>query len=180
MSLQQKVQAVWRSKIRYQVKECSVLCMGRCKPLDSLNAILSYAAQLSGANPVSLFTLRSEWQMAASCIPQLLSNHHGGWQHPPDQSFGSPHLHLEARNHWWLWHFLFIDMARNVFSILSSPSLPTISSGCCYFLSLQLSLLLSELYQLTYLFKLMEGILLLTHTLHPGWTRGQERPKQMH
>ena len=56
-----------------------------------------------------------ERQMAASCIPQLLSNHHGGWQHPQNQSFGSPRLHLEARNHWWLWCFLFIDMARNIF-----------------------------------------------------------------
>ena len=26
-----------------------------------------------------------ERQMAASCFPQLLSNHHGGWQHPLDQ-----------------------------------------------------------------------------------------------
>ena len=42
------------SKIRYQVKEVSILCMGRCKPLGSLN---SYASQLSGVNPVSLFTL---------------------------------------------------------------------------------------------------------------------------
>ena len=35
---------------RYQVKEFSVLlCMGRCKPLGSLNSFLSYAPQLSGA-----------------------------------------------------------------------------------------------------------------------------------
>ena len=25
------------------------------------------------------------------------------------------HSHLVARNHWWLWHFLFIDMARDIF-----------------------------------------------------------------
>jgi len=57
--------------------------MGRCKPLDSLNSIVSYAAQLSGANPVSLFTLRSgRWLLLA--FPQFLSNHHGGWQHPLD------------------------------------------------------------------------------------------------
>ena len=67
---------------------------------------------------------------------------------------------------------------QEYWSGVPSPS-PAISSGCCYFLSLQLSLLLSELYQLTYLFKLMEGILLLTHTLHPGRTGGQEGPKQM-
>ena len=59
-------------------------------------------------------------------------------------------------------------------SFLSSPSLPTISSVCCYFLSLQGSLLLSELYQFIYIFKLMEGNLVLTHTLYSGGTRGQE------
>ena len=32
-----------------------------------------------------------------------------------DPSFGSPHSHLEARSHWWLWHFLFINMARDIF-----------------------------------------------------------------
>ena len=50
-----------------------------------------------------------------SCIPQLLSNHRRSWQHPLDRSLGSPHSHLEARNHWWLWHFLFTDMAGAIF-----------------------------------------------------------------
>ena len=55
--------------------------MQRCKPLDSLNSILSYAYQLSGANPVPLFTLRNgRWLLLA--FSQLLSNHHGEWQHP--------------------------------------------------------------------------------------------------
>ena len=44
-SLQQREQAVWTSKIRYQVKEFSLLCMGRCKPLGLLNSFLSYALQ---------------------------------------------------------------------------------------------------------------------------------------
>ena len=56
--------------------------MGRCKPLGSRNSFLSYVSQLSGANPVSLFTLRSgpggRWLLLA--LPQLLSNHHGVWQ----------------------------------------------------------------------------------------------------
>ena len=34
--------AVRTSKIRYQVKEISILCMGRCKPLGSLNSFLSW------------------------------------------------------------------------------------------------------------------------------------------
>ena len=42
-------------KTRYQVKEFSVLpCIGRCKPLSSLNSFLSYATQFWGPNPVYL------------------------------------------------------------------------------------------------------------------------------
>ena len=70
-SLQQRKQADWTSKIRYQVKECSILCIGGGKPLVSQNSFLSCAPQLSGVNPVSLFTL-------FLAFPQLLSNHHGG------------------------------------------------------------------------------------------------------
>ena len=35
----------------------------------------------------------------------------GSW----NLSLGSPHSHLEARNRWWLWHFLLINMAGDVF-----------------------------------------------------------------
>ena len=84
-------QAVWTSKMRYQVKEFSILCRGRCKALDSLNSFLSYAPQFSRASTISLLIL-----LLAS--PQLLSNHHGEWQHPLDRSFGSPHSHLETSN----------------------------------------------------------------------------------
>ena len=59
-------------------------------------------------------------------------------------------------------------------SILSSPYLHTICLGCCYFFSLQGSLLLSELYQFIYVFRLMEGKLVLTHTLYSDGTRGQK------
>ena len=37
----------------------------------SVNSFLSYALELSGANPVSLFTL-------LLVLPQILSSHHGG------------------------------------------------------------------------------------------------------
>ena len=67
-----------------------------------------------GPNPVSSFTLRSgRWLLLA--FPQLLSNHRGGWQHLLDHSFGRLCLHLEARNCWWLWLFLFTDMAGDIF-----------------------------------------------------------------
>ena len=53
-------------------------------------------------------------------LPQLLSNHRGGrWQHPLDCSLGSSYSHLEGRNHWWLWHFLFINMAGDI--LISHP-----------------------------------------------------------
>ena len=75
-------------KIRYQVKEFIFrLHMETCKPLGSLNSLLSYAPQLSGANLISWFTL-------LLTFPQLLSNHHGEWQHPLDRCFGSPHSYL--------------------------------------------------------------------------------------
>ena len=114
ITLQQREQAVWTSKIRCQVKQFCILCMERCKPLGPLNSLLSYATQLSGTKFCFLVHLK-EWQMAASCNPQLLSNHCGGWQHLLDHSLGSPHSHLETRNRWWLWHFLFIDMAGDIF-----------------------------------------------------------------
>ena len=55
-----------------------------------------------------LFTL-----LLAFC--QLLSKNWGGWWHLLDHSFQRPHWHLEARNCCWLWHFLLIKMAGDIF-----------------------------------------------------------------
>ena len=106
-SLQQREQEVWISKIRYQVKECSILCMGRCKPLGSLTSFLSYATQLS--RPV-LF----------HCSPWFL--------HSPRSSaisVGAGGISwvavMRALIHIWRpeiaddWHFLFLDMAGDIF-----------------------------------------------------------------
>ena len=70
---------------------------------------------MSGASPVPLLIL-------LLAFPQLLSNHHGGWEYPLDCSFGRPHSHLEARNCWWLCHFVFINVAGDIFisHVLSS------------------------------------------------------------
>ena len=71
--------------------------MRRSKPLYSLNSFLSYAHQLSGANPVSLFTL-----LLAFC--QLLSNWGGGTRGGgPTTSTGShrSQLVLGALIHLW-------------------------------------------------------------------------------
>ena len=70
LPLQQREQAVWISKIRCQVTEFSILCVGRCEPLGSLIAFLSYAPQLSGTHLVSSLTLHL-------ASPQLLSNDPG-------------------------------------------------------------------------------------------------------
>ena len=54
---------------------------------------------------------------SASCIPPApqQSAITWGWQHPLDYSLGSLHSFLKARNRWWLWHFLFINMAGDIF-----------------------------------------------------------------
>ena len=93
---------------RHQIKEFSILHSARCKSLGSLNSFFSCAPQLSGANPVSLFTLL----LAFPPVPQQSP---WRWQHLYDDSFGSPHSHLEAKNHWWLWYFLSINMAADIF-----------------------------------------------------------------
>ena len=51
----------------------------------------------------------------ASCIPSAPQQSPWGVTASLDRSFGSPHSHLEARNYWWLWHFLFINMAGDIF-----------------------------------------------------------------
>ena len=90
-SLPQREQEVWTSKIKYLKN------LAFCVWEDySFHMQLSYQGR-----PVSFFTL-------VLAFPQLLSNQRGGWQHRLDCGLGSPHSHLEARNHWWLWHFLLI------------------------------------------------------------------------
>ena len=95
-NLQQREQAVWTSKIRYQIKQFSIGCVGRFKPPGSLNSLFSYVPHLSGPNPFSLFTLSSgscaRWLLLV--FSQLLSNHHGRWKHLLDWALG-------ARIHIW-------------------------------------------------------------------------------
>ena len=81
--------------------------MGRCKPLDSLNSSLSYTPRLSGASPISFFTV-----LLASPNSSAITVGDGSihWI-----SLGSPYSHLEARNHWWFWYFLFIDTTGDGF-----------------------------------------------------------------
>ena len=67
-----------------------ILYMRRCKPLGSLNSFLSYAPHLSGANPVSLFSLLLAFSQVLLLLAflQLLSNLCGVGQHPLDEVLG--------------------------------------------------------------------------------------------
>ena len=49
-----------KSKDQISGKELSILRRGGCKPLGSLNSLLSYAPRLSGVKLISLFTLRRD------------------------------------------------------------------------------------------------------------------------
>ena len=60
-----------KPNVRYQVKEFSILCMGRCKLLGSLNSFLSYSPQLWGqsyfiASCIPSAPQQSPWGLAAS------------------------------------------------------------------------------------------------------------------
>ena len=90
--MQQREQTVRTSKIRYQVKEFSILSMGRCKPLGSLNSFLSRISAIWGQ---SCFLVH-----IAACIPpapQPSPSGGGGVVAASAgsfRSFGSPQSHL--------------------------------------------------------------------------------------
>ena len=92
-------------KIRYQVKEFS-LCIWVDERLWA-HWIHSFHIHLSYLGPILVHL--------ASCIPSASQQSPWGVTASLDRSFGSPHSHLEARNYWWLWHFLFINMAGDIF-----------------------------------------------------------------
>ena len=104
--------------------------------LSSLNQFLSCASQLSGAKSCFLFHLKEwqTWQMAVSVISwksSAVTLGDGGifWI-----SFWSPYSHLEARNHWWLWHSLFIDLTGDIFisqvCIVKAMVFPVVMNRC--------------------------------------------------
>ena len=114
--MQQREQSVWTSKIKYQVKEFSILYMGRCRPLAS--RIHSFHMHLCYLGPI-LFPGSPygvvDVEKAASCLPLAAQQSPWRVEASANPSLGSPHSHLEARNRWWLWHFLLIDMAGDIF-----------------------------------------------------------------
>ena len=79
--------------------------MVRCKPLCSLNSFLSYAPQLSGVSPVHL----------ASCIPPAPQQTTVGGSIPWITVLGAL-IHIWMPEiQWWLWHFLLISTAGDIF-----------------------------------------------------------------
>ena len=69
-TLWQREQAVWILKIRYQLREFSILCVGRCKPLDSTEFIPFICIPALWGQICFLVHLMEweTWQRAASCI----------------------------------------------------------------------------------------------------------------
>ena len=66
-------------KTKCQAKEFSILlCLGRCKPLGSLNSFLSYAPQLSGAKSCFVLSLISHTCSTTPPHPQLFGSHRRG------------------------------------------------------------------------------------------------------
>ena len=67
-SLQPRELALWTSKIRYQVKESSILCTGRCEPqwIHSFHMCCSYLGPTCSPcclhSPRSLAVTMGEWQ----------------------------------------------------------------------------------------------------------------------
>ena len=126
-SVQQGEQVVWTSKIRWQVREFRVLCVGRCKPLGSLNSFLSKSTSAIWGQSCFLVHLK-EWQMAASCIPSSSSAITiGGWQASagsqfwkPSFTFGGQKLLMAMILHvyWRCFHFtVFSSLFHSVLSI---------------------------------------------------------------
>ena len=117
-SLQKREQAVWTSKVRYQVKEFSILQYGKM--------------QASGLTEFIPFKCNSDiWDQSsflvhpASCIftvPQRWGCWAGdGSIHWITVLGALIHIWRPEISRWWLWHFLLINMAEDIF-ISHSPA----------------------------------------------------------
>ena len=94
--------------------------MGRCKPLGCTELIPFTCISVIWSPFCFLVHL-------TSCISPVHQQPPRGFflqqskPHSLDPSFENLHSHLEARNCWWLWHFLFLDLARDTFISQSFP-----------------------------------------------------------
>ena len=116
--LQQREQAGWTSKSDIKLRSLAFSVWEDVSLwthwIHSFHMRLCYL----GPNPASLFFLRRgkcdkwlllafpHWGYGSICWIAVLGV-------PANPSH--PIQHLEARDSWWLWHFLFIDMAGDVF-----------------------------------------------------------------
>ena len=125
-SLHQGKQAVWKAKIRYTVKESSVLWegaasdsafSGKAQPLGSLSPFLSQSPQPSAA---ALLPCSPCPRPRPAPQPSPW-----GWRHPLGRRLGSLHSHLDTRNHWCLWCFTFMNMAGDIHISQSKKHLPS-------------------------------------------------------
>ena len=87
------------SKDQISVKELRILCKGRCT--------LSFQMHLGCLGPIQFPWSRLFLHSPSSSASTWSVTAYTGSQ------FGKAYSHLEARNHRWWWHFLFIDMAED-------------------------------------------------------------------
>ena len=73
-----------------------------------------------------------ERQMAASCFPQLLSNHHGAWQHPLDQLW-EPSFTTGDQKSLLAVTFLVCWYGRRYFYFTNSRKKPNPEHSCMFF-----------------------------------------------
>lgn len=104
-NLQQREQTVWTSKIKYWVKEFSSLSMRKYNGLTvySFHMNLSYLGQTFflvhlGNSSIPPAPQQSSWGQEVSASTE-------------SQFWEASFTCVETRNCWWLWHFLFINMA---------------------------------------------------------------------
>ena len=105
-SLHQGKQAVWTAKIRYAVKEFSVLWEGAASGLaEFVPFTIASAVRGQSCFPPHL---------ALASPPPAPQPSPWGWRHPLGCRLGTPHSHLDTRNHWCLWRFTFTNMAGDI------------------------------------------------------------------
>ena len=96
--------------------------MGTCKPglTEFIPFFCASAIWGQGCSPSCLHSPSSSATSGAE------------WQHLLGHSFGRSPSHLEGRDRWWLWHFLFINMEGDIFISLHYKLFITdFHKNCC-------------------------------------------------
>ena len=109
--LQQREQTVWSSKVGIKLRNFT-FCVWNMQA----HWVHSFHVHLSYLGPILFPCLPGG--VTGGCLshsPNSLVVTMEGVAESLGHSLGSAHSHLEARNCWWLWYFLFIDTVRDIF-----------------------------------------------------------------